>query len=109
MKALLNIGDWKTVKIGSMTAVGYVSNIINFSWHGERVELTKVIWIKDNKYLLKKPSPGIFTEEQLEPIGDFWDKHQDNSTLIDLALKTGDREWFKELTGEKRKWHTVEL
>ena len=108
MNALLNIGDWKTVKIGNMTAVGYVSNIINFSWHGERVELTKVVWMKDNKYLLKKPSPGIFTEEQLEPIGDFWDKHQDNSTLIDLALKTGDREWFKELTGEKRKWQTVE-
>ncbi|WP_050183955.1 IDEAL domain-containing protein [Domibacillus robiginosus] len=105
---MLNIGDWKIVKIGSMTVVGYVSNTIHYSLHSERVELTKVVWIKDNQYLLKKPSPGIFTEEQLEPIGDFWDKHQDNSTLIDLALKTGDREWFKELTGEKRKWHTVE-
>ncbi|MET1031465.1 hypothetical protein [Domibacillus tundrae] len=42
---MLNIGEWKTVKIGDATAVGYVSNIISYSWHSERVELTKVGWL----------------------------------------------------------------
>ncbi|MCP3763934.1 hypothetical protein NLX67_16315 [Domibacillus sp. A3M-37] len=105
---MLRVGEWKTVKIGDMTAVGYVSNIVQSGFYGYRVELTKVIWIMDGKYLFKKPSPGIFTEEQLEPIGDFWDKQRDRETLVDLALLTGDKQWFEELTGGKLKWHTVE-
>lgn len=105
---MLRIGEWRKVQIGSMTAIGYVSNMVQSGFYGYRVELTKVIWITHGKYLLKKPSPGIFTEEQLEPIGDFWDKLQDKSSLIDLALLTKDEKWFKELIGGKQKWHTVE-
>ncbi|MCM3789452.1 hypothetical protein M3221_13685 [Domibacillus indicus] len=105
---MLKVGEWRKVQIGGMTVIGYVSSIVQSGFQGYEIELTKVIRIKDGEFEFRTPVPGIFTEEQLEPIDDFWDKYQDKSALIDLALLTKDEQWFKELIGGKQQWHTVE-
>lgn len=98
---MVRIGEWKTVEIGSKTAIGYISNIINFSWIGEMVELTKVGWVSSSGIVWRKPSLGLYRVKQLEPADQLLDQYQDKSTLIDLALLTGDLQWFKELTGQR--------
>lgn len=104
---MLRIGEWKTVGIGSKTAIGYISNIINFSWHGERVELTKVGWLCDEGISWRAPSLGTYAVTQLEPADHLINQYQDKSTLIDLALLTGDRIWFAELTTGQAVQHEV--
>lgn len=96
------------VQIGSISAVGYVSNIAQVGFYDHQIELTKVAWIVGKEIEFKKPTQGLYGEDQLEPVGDFWDKLQDKSAFIDLALLTRDEKWFRELMGEKQKWHTVE-
>lgn len=105
---MLKVGEWRKVQIGGVKVIGYVSNIMQSGFQEYEIELTKVIRIKDGEFQFRTPVPGIFTEEQLEPIDDFWDKHQDKSALIDLALLTRDEQWFKELTGRTQHWHTME-
>ena len=105
---MINIGEWKTVKIGDATAVGYVSNIISYSQHGEQVELTKVGWLSNEEIEWRKPSLGTYELTQLEPADHLINQYQDRSGLIDLALLTGDKQWFKELIRGKQKCHIVE-
>ncbi|WP_046178838.1 IDEAL domain-containing protein [Domibacillus tundrae] len=106
---MLRIGDWRKVKIGGcLEAIGYVSNIMQHGFHGEEVELTKVVYLIGGDPQLKQPTRGIYSPLQLEPADVEMDKLQDTSALIDLALITKDKQWFEELTGGKRKWHTVE-
>lgn len=97
---MIRMGDWMKVQIGSVAAIGYVSNLINFSWHGERVELTKVALIVSGELEWKKPTITMYDKIQLEPADNVIDQYQDKSAMIDLALLTGDKIWFKELTGQ---------
>lgn len=104
---MLRVGEWKTVKIGSETAIGYVSNIINFSWHGERVELTKVGYLASDGIRWRKPSLGTYAATQLEVADQLFEQYQDKAALIDLALLTGDKLWFAELTKGQVMQHEV--
>ena len=98
---MVRVGDWMKVKIGSIYSIGYVSNIVNHALYGEMVEITKVIYIIGGKPQFKKPMlTDHFRAHELESVNDFWSKHQDKSALIDLALLTGDKQWFEELTGQ---------
>ncbi|MCP3764070.1 IDEAL domain-containing protein [Domibacillus sp. A3M-37] len=106
---MLRIGDWRKVKIGGcLEAIGYVSNIMQHGFHGEQVELIKVVYVIGGEPQIKDPLRDIYSPVELEPAGDFWDKLQDRSALIDLALLTKDEQWFEELTGGKLKWPIVE-
>jgi IDEAL domain len=98
----VRMGEWKTVEVGSKTAIGYISNIITFSWIGEMFELTKVGWVSTSGIVWRKPSLGLYEMNQLEPADQLLDQYQDKSTLIDLALLTRDEQWFRELVGQRR-------
>ncbi|MCP3763876.1 hypothetical protein NLX67_16005 [Domibacillus sp. A3M-37] len=95
---MLRIGEWKKVKIGGcLEAIGYVSNIMQHGFHGQQVELTKVVYLIGGDPQMKKPTPGIYSPLELQPADHLIKQWQDRSSLIDLALLTGDREWFEEL------------
>lgn len=96
----MKIGEWRTIKIGDATAIGYVSNINNYSWYGECVEFTKVGWVIGGAIEWRKPKQGIYESNRLNPAAALLDQYQDKTTLIDLALLTKDKQWFEELTGE---------
>lgn len=98
---MVNIGEWKVVKIGDVTAVGYVSNIINYSWIGDRVQLTKVGWLSNKGIEWWTPSIGTYEEGELRSADNLLNEYQDKTTLIDLALLTKDKQWFEELTRGK--------
>lgn len=96
----MRVGEWKKVHIGSyLEAIGYVSNIMQCGFHGQQVELTKVIYLVGGEPQLKKPTPGVYSLSELEPADIEMELLQDQSIYIEMALITGDEKWFEEMTG----------
>ncbi|MCM3790371.1 IDEAL domain-containing protein [Domibacillus indicus] len=93
----MEIGEWKRVKIGDVTVIGYISRIV---FSGSQIEITIVAIIKNDllKWGRGMPRTLLFGKHRLEPIGTLLDDIQDKTALIDLALMTKDKDWFEELT-----------
>lgn len=98
---MIRIGEWKKVKIGGcLEAIGYVSNVMQHGFHGQQVELTKVVYLIGGDPQLKKPTPDIYSLFELEPADIEMELLQDQSIFIEMALMTGDEQWFEELMGQ---------
>lgn len=96
---MLRIGEWKKVHIGGcLEAIGYVSNVMQHGFHGQQVELTKVVYLIGGDPQLKKPTPGIYTSAELRSADVEIELLQDRSIFIEMALMTRDHIWFKELS-----------
>jgi hypothetical protein len=96
----MEMGEWRTIKIGDVTAIGYISNIHSYSWYEECIEFTKVGWISGDTIEWRKPTQGIYEANRLNSAAELLNQYQDKTTLIDLALLTKDKQWFEELTKE---------
>ncbi|WP_046174930.1 IDEAL domain-containing protein [Domibacillus indicus] len=98
---MLKMGEWKTIKIGDATAIGYISNINNYSCPGDCVEFTKVGWIIGGIIEWRRPTQGIYESNRLRSAVRLLDQYQDKTILIDLALATRDKQWFEQLTQKR--------
>jgi uncharacterized protein YpiB (UPF0302 family) len=94
-QALLKIGDWVKGKLltGELV-IGYIENL---DTKGEAVK-AKIV-TSDNKTIEGKILPLL--NRQINKIPDTHVKNKEQiQYLIDLALETGDEEWFLELTAK---------
>ncbi|TMU87272.1 IDEAL domain-containing protein [Bacillus sp. BHET2] len=93
--SILKTGDWikGTGRSGELI-IGYIEN---FDMQGETVKATVVS--SDNKTIEGKTIPILSTQIKKIPEVNIKNKEQ-LQILIDLALRTGDEEWFLELTSK---------
>lgn len=93
-------GDWVIVEVGGSYCqiVGYITQA--GQWGG-CIQIIKVIRIIKGNWHWLKPSTGSYNVEKIKPATTLLDQHQDKSALIDIALLTRDKQWFKQLTEKK--------
>lgn len=96
----MKVGEWKTIEIGGSLAIGYVSDVNKYSWHGDCIEFTKVGWVTNNIIEWRRPMQGIYESSRFHSAGQLLDSYQDKTALINLALLTKDKQWFNDLTAD---------
>jgi hypothetical protein len=71
----MRVGEWKKAKIDAcLEAIGYVSNIMQHGFHGQRIELIKVVYVIAGEPQIKDPLRGIYSPVELEPASDLRNK-----------------------------------
>lgn len=92
---MLKIGDWvKGESSNGELIIGYVVSLSSV----EGVVKVSVV-TSDNKEIIGKTIPLLSKKVNLLPPANVTNKEQ-ILFLIDLALSTGDEEWFKELSSK---------
>lgn len=92
---MLKIGDWvKGESSNGELIIGYIESLS----HVEGVIKVNVI-SSDNKEIVGKTIPLLSKKVKLLPDANVTNKEQ-ILFLIDLALATGDEEWFNELSSK---------
>mgnify|MGYP001072011458 CR=1 FL=1 len=100
-------GDWVIADVNRehSKTVGYVTKV---GYSDRHIQITQIIQITNNQWEWIKPKVSSYLPTQLVSAVELFNQYQDKTMLIDLALQTKDKKWFKELTEEKQKWYTVE-
>ncbi|WRP07563.1 IDEAL domain-containing protein [Rossellomorea aquimaris] len=94
-QSILKTGDWiKGESHSGELIIGYIEN---FDTNGETVK-AKVV-TSDNKTIEGRTVPLLSKQVKKIPAAHVKNKEQ-IQFLIDLALSTGDEEWFLELTSK---------
>ncbi|MDT9027272.1 MULTISPECIES: IDEAL domain-containing protein [Rossellomorea] len=94
-QSILKTGDWiKGKSYSGELVIGYIENL---DIQGETVK-AKVV-TSDNKTIEGKSIPLLSKQVKKIPAANVKNKEQ-IQYLIDLALATGDEEWFLELTAK---------
>ncbi|MGG3452260.1 hypothetical protein [Domibacillus aminovorans] len=89
----MNIGDWVFCKVGEETALGYITGLPHSNG---QVYVTRVAKRVNDTLVWMKPESRIYDQNKTAVIDNTLAK-EDYQDLIDLAIKTGDRQWFFEL------------
>ncbi|UPM56193.1 IDEAL domain-containing protein [Gottfriedia acidiceleris] len=93
--SILKIGDWvKGISLHGELVIGYVESLTNFD------EVVKVnVITSDHKKTVGKTIQMLNRNVKKIPDSKVTNKEQIHF-LIDLALSTGDEDWFKELSSQ---------
>ncbi|WP_018392466.1 hypothetical protein [Bacillus sp. 37MA] len=89
----MNIGDWV---LAASSRYWYMSYIDSFSQDLETVHVTKITRFVRGIPENIQPAPATCSMSLIVPLDSSLIK-EDYDELIDLAMKTGDRQWFFEL------------
>ena len=104
----MQVGDWFLAGVGCNWSLSYSDS---FSSDGDTVHITRIARSAQGQPVWIDPVPAtchkslVTKLETTLPPEDYMEMHQ---LMIDLALQTGDKQWFKEWAGGKQKWYTVE-
>ncbi|MEM1503739.1 hypothetical protein RG959_10015 [Domibacillus sp. 8LH] len=104
----MQVGDWVLAGVGRNW---YLSYIDSFSSDGDTVHITRIARSAKRQPVWIEPLPATCHKSLVSATGITMppEDHMEISQLmIDLALQTGDKQWFEELMGGEQKWHTVE-
>ena len=96
--AAVEVGDWITVDLKEYQVSGYITSINRTKGF---LRMTRTVQHKQEGPVYPTPSLSTYGINQCE-IDPFYIAGSDLSTPIDLALSTGDREWFDQLLKLKR-------
>lgn len=90
---MLKNGDWIITQVDNYHVIGFIENI---SFTRNEVFITKVANYIDGFIQSIKPTPRLFTVDRVEKLHLTLEK-EDWDCLIDLAIQTGDENWFDQL------------
>ncbi|OMP66103.1 IDEAL domain-containing protein [Domibacillus epiphyticus] len=94
---MFNYGDWVYAVSNNTLVIGYIENI---SFSRDLIFITKVASYVKGHPVWQKPIRATCSMDSVSHMDVTLEK-EDWDSLIDLAIFTGDKEWFHQLTERK--------